>query len=65
MVIMPITVNGKEYSAGIEGHQGCVVGDDLGYLDRLLNILVNWTGDTYADTSESSDVYGPPIIQSK
>jgi len=41
VTIMPLTVNGIELSAGIEGHRGCVVGDNLSFMDSLINRILD------------------------
>ena len=61
IVVMPMTVNGVEFSAGMEGHQGCVVGDSLGFYDQAVNSLVNWSGETYDDLSGLGDMGAPPL----
>lgn len=37
--IVPLTVKGKPFVAGIRGHQGAVIGDDPSWADQLLH---NW-----------------------
>jgi len=37
ITIMPLSVNGEEFTAGINGHQGAVLSDSPGYFDRMFN----------------------------
>src|SRR5690606_24629451 len=37
LTMMLLNYNGEEFSAGIDGHMGCVIGDDPGKLDKFWN----------------------------
>ena len=36
VILMPLIYRGKEYTAGINGHRGCVFGDSPGKMDKFL-----------------------------
>ena len=42
VIIAPLTLHGREFSAGIHGHQGCVVGDEPGKVDKALQKWLGW-----------------------
>lgn len=52
-IVAPLRINGKEFSAGIEGHRGGVVGDPINVLD---NLLASWFNASY-----SSELLGTAV----
>jgi murein DD-endopeptidase MepM/ murein hydrolase activator NlpD len=40
LVLRPLTIAGREFSAGIEGHAGCIVGDQPGFWDGVIQATV-------------------------
>lgn len=42
VIIYPLRIGTKEFTAGINGHRGAVVGDNLGILDKI----IDWFADT-------------------
>jgi len=41
LIIMPLSINGAELTAGINGHSGAVVGDPAGPMDHVLGMIFN------------------------
>ena len=42
LLLKPLTLNGREFTAGINGHLGCVVGDHMGFWDGVIRSWTNW-----------------------
>ncbi len=47
VIINPLTRHGREFSAGINGHKGCVAGDVPGKTDKFINKYLGWLGAKY------------------
>ncbi len=41
VILYPLTVRGKEFSSGINGHMGAVLGDPVGTIDSVMVALTN------------------------
>ena len=42
LILRPLLINGKPFTAGINGHAGSVLGDEIGVWDGILSALTNW-----------------------
>lgn len=42
LILRPLTISGMEFSAGINGHLGCVAGDPEGFWDGVIQSYTNW-----------------------
>lgn len=42
LVLRPLSLSGREMTAGIDGHLGCVAGDPVGFWDGVLQSMFCW-----------------------
>jgi hypothetical protein len=57
VTIIPLKLYGKEFTAGIYGHRGCVVGDTQGDVDKALSKLSWIFGESHSYTYEMGKDY--------
>jgi len=60
VTINVLTVNGRELSAGVDGHQGCVIGDSLGVQDSIIESIGSLFSETYPDTTRFGETFVAP-----
>jgi hypothetical protein len=59
LIMMPLTVNKRNYVAGINGHMGCVIGDPQGFWDNVISSFgVNSAFDKWATAGVTRGAMG-------
>ncbi len=63
-VCLPLRLRGKEFSAGIEGHKGGVLGDNNSWFNNLLLRLTNFDYNVQEEIKDLNETGGPNLDKS-